>query len=130
MSWHSQYAYWKARQFGLVPADTFPTPTIASATGTTTVVITGSGFMAAKPRPDVGTSYTLDVYFGTTLATSFTVDSATQITAQGSWNGTDAVVVHTSGGCATLAVAAVTFHILTEASGGLLTEAGNSMRTE
>ncbi len=60
--------------------------------------------MAAAPRPDAGTSFVENVYIGTTLATSFVVDSATQITAtvasMGGWNGSDSIVVNTSGGCA------------------------------
>jgi hypothetical protein len=100
MGWRSHIAMWKSRRIGLVPPDTTPTPTITSATGSTTVVITGTNFMAVAPRPDAGTSFVEDVWFGSVRATSFTVDSATQITAVGSWNGTDTLVVNTSGGCA------------------------------
>jgi hypothetical protein len=140
MSWYSPYAFWKARQIALVPADTTPTPTATSATPTSvdvgggiTVVIAGTGFMAAKPRPDVGTSFVLNVYFGLVLATSFVVDSATQITAIAAAGtaGSAPVVVNTSGGCAIVPGAfTYTDDLLTEAGLGLLDETGVAIEAE
>jgi len=131
MSWRSAVAFWKARRLRHVQPDTNPNPTITSASGSTTVVITGTNFAAVAPRPDAGQGFVENVYFGTVLATSWTVDSATQITAIGSWNGTDTIVVNTSGGCATGgASGAVTYRILTEASDPIDAETADNLRTE
>ncbi|MFJ9915100.1 IPT/TIG domain-containing protein [Actinacidiphila glaucinigra] len=63
-------------------------PTQGPASGGTTVVLTGSGFGGAS-----------DVRFGSTAATSFTVNSATQITAVApAGSGAVAVTVTTPGG--------------------------------
>ena len=128
MSWRSAVAFWKARRLRHVQPDTNPNPTITSASGSTTVVITGTNFAAVAPRPDAGQGFVENVYFGTVLATSWTVDSATQITALGSWNGTDTIVVNTSGGCATGGVA--TYRILTEAGDPIDAETADNLRTE
>lgn len=131
MSWRSAVAFWKARRLRHVQPDTNPNPTITSASGSTTVVITGTNFAAIAPRPDAGQGFVENVYFGTVLATSWVVDSATQITAQGSWNGTDTIVVNTSGGCATgSGFSGVTYHLLAETGDVLATEASDQMRTE
>ena len=130
MSWRSAVAFWKARRLRHVQPDTNPNPTITSASGSTTVVITGTNFAAVAPRPDAGQGFVENVYFGTVLATSWTVDSATQITALGSWNGTDTIVVNTSGGCAIGGAAAATYRILTEASDPIDAETADNLRTE
>jgi hypothetical protein len=59
-----------ADQFSYVPGVTTINPTSGPATGGTTVTITGMGFMGATA-----------VDFGTVVASRFTVNSATQITA-------------------------------------------------
>ncbi len=102
---YSHYAAWKARQVALVPADTTPTPTIVSVLSGVDTLIGGSGFMAARPRADAGTSFVEAVYFGL-VAVPFVVNSEGQIAADAEWNGTDPVVVHTSGGCATFGATA------------------------
>jgi len=83
--------------------------------------------MEEAPRPNAGMSLVLNVYFGLLLATSFTVDSATQITAIAPAHapGPVAVVVNTMGGCAvspaTLDYVSGTYRI---------TEAGDRRATE
>ena len=67
-----------------VPTVTGLSPTIGDASGNTTVVITGTGF--------VGVSGAAAVKFGTANATSYAVDSPTQITAHSPAEGADAVV--------------------------------------
>ena len=67
-----------------VPTVTGLSPTIGDASGNTTVVITGTGF--------VGVSGAAAVKFGTANATSYAVDSPTQITAHSPAQGADAVV--------------------------------------
>ncbi len=109
----SQLAFWKARRLGRIPADTVPTPTAelcfpssVDEGGGTAVVIIGTGFMAAAPRPDAGLGFAEEVWFGTVRATSFAIDSDTQITAISPAQALNApsttvtVVVKTSGGCA------------------------------
>lgn len=128
----SLIAFRKAQQQEIVPADTAPAPTISGAVATTIgpsgVTITGTGFRTSYKRPLPQVNITQSVYLGTT-SVPFVVDSATQITATGTWNGTDTIVVNTQGGCGVLAIG-LAFHLLTEASLGLLTEAGDSLRTE
>ncbi|MEV0363741.1 beta strand repeat-containing protein [Nocardia fusca] len=71
-----------------VPALTAVVPNVGPASGGTTVVVTGTGLTGASA-----------VTFGATPATSFTVDSATQITAVApAGTGTVQLTVTTSGG--------------------------------
>jgi hypothetical protein len=115
----SQLAFWKARRLGRIPADTVPTPTATlcfpssvDEVGGTAVAIIGTGFMSAAPRPDAGLGFVEEVWFGTVPATSFTIDSATQITAISpapvAPSDVVTVVVNTSGGCAVV-VSGVTY---------------------
>ena len=143
MSWYSQIAWWKNRRLARIPADTFPTPTITSCTptsvtplGGTVVVITGTGFMAAAPRPDVGTSFVEEVWFGLLAATSYVVDSATQITAVAPAQaaGTIYVVVNTQGSGASalgpVSIAVESFYILAETGDVINAENSDRLRTE
>ncbi len=83
--------------------------------------------MAVAPRPDAGTSFVESVYLGTVVADSFTVDSATQITAAGSWTGLDPIVVNTSGGCAT-ALGTGSSRLTTGTGSELISSGGNNLR--
>ncbi len=115
-----------------IPADTYARPTVTGCSPSTTspsggnsIVITGTGFLTTR-----------SVYFGAYAVTSFTVDSATQITAVAPAQGAGAVtiIVNTAGGCGMLAGAlayvanGVTF--TTEAGDTLTTEAGVTLTTE
>lgn len=99
----SRLAHAWRRRLARIPADTDPTPTIASVVDYTVacganVVITGTGFLGTSPRAGLG--FVKNVYIGTSSA-SYTVDSATQITAPApDTPGSKSVVVNTSGGCA------------------------------
>jgi hypothetical protein len=120
MNGQSHLAFARNRRLALIPADTYAKPTLTdanpptwSALGGTSVVLTGTNLLTAG-----------SVHFGLTQATSFTVDSDTQITAvapAGS-DGIDgtSIVVETLGGTAVLVATFV----------GLLTEMGDSMTTE
>lgn len=108
----SMLAYRKARRLLMVPADTYPTPTVSacsptSAThlGGTTVTVTGTGFITAW-----GANCVESVLFGSTHAASFSVVSATSLTAVTPAHTAEAVavVVNTLGGCASKA-SGVTF---------------------
>ena len=124
----------------MVPADTFPTPTITLVAptsldplGGTSFVVIGTGFMAAYPRPDAGASFTLRVRVGSVDAISFVVNSATQIAAVApAGSVSTSVVVDTLGGCAVGPVQ-VSFGanlVLTEAIDTLTTEAGDRLQLE
>lgn len=100
----SQYAVRMAQRIGLIPADTYPTPTVTSCSpsstshlGGSTITITGTGFKASW-----GDGLVQSVYFGSTLATSFAIVSATSMTAVAPAHAVGAVtiVVNTLGGCA------------------------------
>ncbi len=108
----SMLAYRKARRLLMVPADTYPTPTAtacsptsASHLGGDTITVTGTGFVTAW-----GANCVESVLFGSTHAASFTVVSATSLTAVTPAHavGAVAVVVNTLGGCASKA-SGVTF---------------------
>ncbi len=135
--WRSAVAYWKALRIARIPHDTTPTPTAstctptsASTSGGTVVTVTGTGFMSEAPRPDAGMSFVENVYFGLYLATSFTVLSATQLTAvappQGAASGIQ-VVVNTGGGCAVVLNSTIVYtsYRITEISERRITEAGD-----
>lgn len=100
----SRLAHAWGRRFRRIPADTDPTPTITSIADYTvacgaSVVITGTGFLGTSPR--AGAGFVKTVHIGTT-SVSYTVDSATQITAVApDTPGDKSVVINTSGGCAT-----------------------------
>ncbi|NUR57940.1 MAG: hypothetical protein HOV87_04445 [Catenulispora sp.] len=111
----------------VAPSDRYtyvlPPPTISSlspnsgvSSGGTTVVITGTDFATAK-----------SVYFGGTAASSFTVDSDTQITAvtRAQHNGTVPVTVTNSAGVST-AVQDFTFFSPVPAVTGLSPSSGTS----
>ncbi len=128
----SHLAFRKNQRIALVQADTYARPTLLSAvpatgtvTGGTSVVLTGTVLTTTQ-----------SVYFGATAATSFTVDSATQITAVSPAGSAGAVslVVNTLGGCAILAGAfayvAVGDPRVTELGDDRITEAGDARVTE
>jgi VCBS repeat-containing protein len=96
-------AYRRNELLRLVLADTDPTPTATACSPTTTshlggstIAITGTGFMSSDGRR----TFVQAVYFGSTLATSFTVTSATNVNAvaPAHANGAVSVIVKTSGG--------------------------------
>lgn len=98
--------------------------------GGASIIITGTGFLSRA-----GLSYVERVAFGIVLATSFTVDSATQITAIAPEHasGPVVVVVNTSGGCATFMPFVYTgteFARTTETGDERITEAGDIRVTE
>lgn len=103
----SQLANRKAQRFLAVLADTSPTPTLsacvpseATPLGGTAITMTGTGFLSYA-----GLSYVESVSFGDVVAASFTVLSATSLTAvtPAHPSGAVTVVIETSGGCAMLA---------------------------
>ena len=80
--------------YAVAPAVTSISPTRGPLGGGTTVIITGTGFYGGGSSPAVSA-----VKFGSTSATSFTVNSATQITATSpAGSGTVDVTVTTPGG--------------------------------
>jgi hypothetical protein len=111
-----------------VPALTTVVPNVGPASGGTTVVVTGTGLTGASA-----------VTFGATPATSFTVDSATQITAVApAGTGTVQLTVTTSGGTSNgLAytyipapgLATVLPNVGLEAGGGIVVLTGTALST-